>query len=407
MRRAAMAATLAIAVVTTAACGSDSSPGPTMAAEPTIDLGKLDTGNLPTQPKIYDRAGSPELGKAVEAERLANYIPLPSEVNPEIKYAAPAVSAAIRPFIDFGSGAMKLRTKADADTLTAAAPGFVAGFVTTGSSDPTPNLSYEFENLVLLFTDDAAAGAAAPALGQADFDAAPGSRPLTIEGHPNAFAYLDTQLGFDASVRSWYATGKFVILTYVWDNVMAETGVSDPAKLTARVKRALDVIPPALAKFPATAPDRLSEQPVDLDGVLGRTLPTVQDDRSERGVPGVYDGHGGLQLFPGEEMAALFERAGVDRVGYNGGAVFRARDAAGAAAIVAARAETSRTFRAVDPPANLPNAQCRKYTGPVPMSLPYYCYVRHDRYAAEVAASQLLDAQQRISAQYARLVNAH
>ncbi|GAB0106228.1 hypothetical protein JMUB6875_52120 [Nocardia sp. JMUB6875] len=393
----------AAVAVLTAACGSDTDPAP---AEPVIDLAKLDTGNLPTQPKHYDKATDPQLARIVQAERLANYIPLPVEVNPEVRHAAPAMSTAVRPFIDLDSRPVKMRTKADGATLNAAAPGFLSGFVTTGCSDPVPSLSYEFENLVLMFTDEAAAAAAAPALGQADFDAAPGSQRLRIDKYPDAFVYLGTGTDVNASVRSWYATGRFVILSYVWDNVMAETKVSDPAKLLARVQLSLDALPPALAKFPAVAPDQLTEEPVDLDGVLGRTLPTVAVDQSERGIPGVYDRHGGLQLFPGDETAAVFEQAGVDRVSFNGGSVFRARDAAGAAAVVVARAETSRTFRPADSPANLPNAQCRKYTGPQQLAISHYCFVTYGRYAAEVAANQLLDAQQRISAQYAMLVNA-
>ncbi|MFJ9370244.1 hypothetical protein ACIRRA_38285 [Nocardia sp. NPDC101769] len=406
LARAVVSVVVAATMAGTAACGSDAAPGPVEPAEPAIDLSKLDTGNLPTQPKHYDKAADPDLARAVQAERLANYIPLPSEVNPQVRYPAAAVNGAIHPFIDFGSGAMKLRANAEADALKAAAPGFISGFVTTGDSDKQGALAYEYSNVVLMFTDDAAASAAAKALGQTDFDAVPGSQRLRIEKYPDAFVYLDTRYNFNATVRSWYATGRFVLFTYIWDDVMAETGVSDPAKLTARAQLGLDAIPPALAKVPVIPQDQLTEQPVDMDGVLGRTLPTVYDDESERGIPGVYDRHGGLQLFPGDDNAALFDKAGVDRVAFNGGTVFRARDAVGADAIVAARSETSRTFRPAESPANLPNAQCRKYTGPEHFAISYYCYVRHGRFAAEVSANQLLDAQQRISAQYALLVNA-
>ncbi|MFE3795258.1 DUF7373 family lipoprotein [Nocardia tengchongensis] len=401
--RAAMSAAAAVVALMTAACGSD--PESAAPAEPAIDLAKLDTGNLTTQPKPYDKAGNKDLGRAVQAERLANYLPLPAEMNPAVTKPAAAVNGAIRPFIDLGSGAMRVRTNAKPDALRAAAPGFLSGYVTTGNSDDLPGLAYEFANTVLIFTDEAAASAAAQALGQADFDAAPSER-LHLDKYPSAFAYLDKSYDFNAGVRSWYATGRFVIFGYVWDDLMAETKASDPAALLARVQLGLDAIPPALAKFPAVAPDQLTEQPVDLDGVLGRTLRTVADDQSERGIPGVYDRHGGLQLFPGDDNAALFEKAGVDRVAFNGGYVFRARDGAGATAIVTERGRTSRTFQPADSPANLPNAQCRKYTGPEPLSVPYYCYVTHGRFAGEVAASQLLDAQQRISAQYALFVNA-
>ncbi|MFE3188649.1 hypothetical protein ACFXHA_06540 [Nocardia sp. NPDC059240] len=408
-RQAALTAAIALTVGMTAACGSGTDSTPATPTEPAVDLSKLDTGNLPTQPKHYDNASDPDLARIVQAERLANYIPLPSEVNPEVKYPDAAVNGAIRPFIDFGSNAMKLRANAKADVLRDAAPGFIAGFVTTGDSEllTAPGaVGYEHSNVVLLFTDDAAATAAAQALGQADFDAVAGSQRLRIDKYPDAFTYLDTQYDFNATVRSWYATGRFVLFTYVWDDVMAQTGISDPAKLLARTQLGLDLIPPALARFPAVPSDQMTEQPVDLDGVLGRSLPTVGDDQSQRGIPGVYDRHGGLQFFPGDDNAALFDKAGVDRVAFNGGNLFRARDDAGAAAIVTARSETSRVFRPADPPVNLPNAQCRKYVGPIPLSISYYCFVRHGRFAAEVSADQLLDAQQRISAQYARLVNA-
>ncbi|MVU78896.1 hypothetical protein GPX89_16790 [Nocardia sp. ET3-3] len=407
VRRTAAAAALVLSAALVTACGSDSGPGPAAAPpDPVVDLTKLDIGNLPTQPKHYGKADNPDLARAVQAERMANYIPLPSEVNPEVKYPAAAINGAIRPFIDFGSGAMKLRVNAKPDVLAAAAPGFVSGFVTTGNSEKAPGLGYEYSNVVLQFTDDAAATTAAQALGQADFDAVPGSQRLRIDKYPDAFVYLDTQYDFNALVRSWYATGRFVLFTYIWDDMMAQSGMSDPAKLLARAQLGLDAIPPALAKIPVFPQDQLTEQPVDLDGVLGRTLPTVNDDRNERGIPGVYDRHGGLQLFPEDDAAALFDKAGVDRVAFNGATVYRARDAAGADAIVAARSETSRVFRPADSPANLPNAQCRKYIGPVPNSMTYYCYVRRGRFAAEVATGQLLDAQQRISAQYAMLVNA-
>ncbi|MGV9663555.1 DUF7373 family lipoprotein [Nocardia niigatensis] len=406
VRRAAVAVALTLSVALTAACGSDTESAPATPAEPVIDLSKLDTGNLPTQPKHYDKADNPDLARVVQAERLANYIPLPSEVNPQVRYPAAAMNGAIRPFIDFGSSAMKMRVNAKSDVLKTAAPGFISGFVTTGNSDAKNTLAYEYSNVVLLFSDDAAAKAAAQALGQADFDAVAGSQRLRIDKYPDAFVYLDTQYDYNATVRSWYATGRFVLFTYVWDGVMAQTGVSDPAKLTARAQLGLDVIPPALAKIPLVPQDQLTQQPIDMDGVLGRTLPTVVDDQSERGIPGVYDRHGGLQLFPGDDNAALFDKAGVDRVAFNGGTVFRARDAAGADAIIAARSETSRTFRPADSPADLPNAKCRKYTGPQKFAILHYCYVTHGRFAAEVSANQLLDAQQRISAQYALLVNA-
>ncbi|MFC9998499.1 hypothetical protein [Nocardia sp. NPDC127526] len=144
----------------------------------------------------------------------------------------------------------------------------------------------------------------------------------------------------------------------------------------------------------------------DPDGMLARALPTVADDQSQRGVPGVYDRQGGLQVSLAPDIdTALFQETGVDRVSWRGNFVYRAQDAAGAAKIVVAHSETSRKFRPAESPANLPNALCREYFGSK-YDIAYYCFVSHGRYAASVAANQLLDAQQRISAQYALLVNA-
>lgn len=404
--RAVVTAGTALAVAMTAACGSDSGPAkPAYPPEPAIDLSKLDTGNLATQPKLYGKAVNLDQARALEAERLANYIPLPVEVDPAVKYAGQPMAAAIRPFIDFGSGAMKQRIDADPGAMNAAAKGFVSGFVTTGKSDEADELSYELENIVLIFSDDASAGAAAQALGQTDLTADHPKQRVSIDKYPAAFAYTDDTV--PGLIRSWYATGKFVIFTRVYDNVMGALKTQDQAKLAAHVQRSLDVIPPALAKFPATPADKMADLPIDLDGVLGRTLPTILDDTSQAGIPGVYELHGGLQLIQGDDDTTSLTEAGVDRVAWKGGYVFRARDYQSAEKLIDERAETSRTFKAIDPPPNLPNAVCRQYVGPAFAAISYYCWVAHDRYVAELSANQLLDVQQRIAAQYAMLVNAH
>ncbi|WP_162958535.1 DUF7373 family lipoprotein [Nocardia yunnanensis] len=408
LARAGVSALVAVALAATAGCGSDAGPAPAQPAEPAVDLAKLDTGNLPTQPKQYGKAVNLDQARLLEAERLADYLPLPAEIEPEVKYAANPWNSAVRPFIDFGSAAMKPRMSADAAAMNAAATGFVSGYLIAGMSDSEPNLAYELENVVLMFTDENAARAAAPALGQADLSAAPEHRRVTIDRYPDAFAYVtDDADHYSAGyLQSWYATGRYVVYTRVVDNVMDALQTRDLPKLVTHVQHSIEAIAPAVAKFPATPQDRLTDLPVDPDQMISRALPTIVDDPSEAGIPGAYDRHGGLQLVQGEDEVKLFEDAGVDRIAWKGDYLFRARDAAGAALIVANHSRLSRTYVPVESPTNLPNAVCRKYTGPRAGAIPYYCFVRHDRYAAEASASQLLDAQQRISAQYAILVNA-
>ncbi|MEC3913234.1 DUF7373 family lipoprotein [Nocardia sp. CDC160] len=406
--RAAVSAAAVTAVMLTAACGSDSAAGPAQPSEPVIDLSKLDTGNLETKPKQYGKAINLDQAKILEAERLANYLPLPSEIEPEVKYPANPWGSAVRPFIDFGSAAVKSRITADPGAMNAAAQGFVSGYLIAGQSDEELNLSYELENVVLIFTDEQAAAAAAPALGQTDLDADPQHHRVSIDKYPAAFAYVTDDPDHYAAgyLQSWYATGRYVVYTRVVDNVMDVLQTRDLPKLVAHVQHSIDAIAPAVAKFPATPQDKLADLPIDPDNVIGRAIYTVVDDPSEAGMPGVYDRQGGLQVVQGEDEIKLFDEAGVDRVAWKGGYVYRARDAAGAAKIVDQHSRLKRTYVRADSPQNLPNAVCRKYIGPTAGAMPYYCFVWHDRYAAEVWAGQLLDAQQRISAQYAMLVNA-
>lgn len=406
--RAALSAMIALALAATAACGSDhATPAPP--TEPVIDLTKLDTGNLDTKPKDYGNAVNLDQARALEAERLANFLPLPSEIEPEVKYAANPWNSGVRPFIDFSSAAMKQRMDADAGPMNNAAKGFVSGFLIAGISDAQRLLGYELENVVMIFTDEKSAADAAPALGQIDMTAMPGGHRVTIDNYPSAFAYVqddDTHFNMGA-LQSWYATGRFVVYTRVVDNVMGELKTRDLPELVSHVQHSIAAIGPAVAKFPGTPQDQLLNLPIDPDHVMNRALYTVVDDPNEAGIPGVYDRHGALQLDQGADEAALFDRAGVDRVAWKGTFLYRARDAAGAQAIVDDHSRVTRIYRPADSPAGLPNAVCRKYTGPNVGAIPYYCFVRHDRYAAEVSAAQLLDAQQRISAQYALLVNAH
>ncbi|NNH71931.1 hypothetical protein HLB23_19060 [Nocardia uniformis] len=406
--RAACAVGIAVSIALTSACGSDSD-SPADPAEPVVDLASLNVGGFPTQIKPYDKVNSIELAKLIEAERLANYLPLPSEIMPEVKYAPSAQGGAVRPFIDFSSAAIRTRADADPDAMNEAAQGFVGGFVTTGRSDAVANLSYELDNVVMVFSDDQAAADAAAALGRLDLESGPDeNQAVEIPDHPEAIAFTVDNISGPGQLRSWYATGKFVIFTYVYDSVMSVLKERDLPKLLERAKRSIEVITPRVAEFPATPSDQLMDLQVDPDGVLARALFTVLDDNSQRGMPGVYDRQGGLQISSAPEVdGPLFEKTGVDRVAWRGSFLYRTRDAAAAAELIAERTETSRKFQRADSPQNLPNAQCHQAVNANKFEIAYYCFVSHGRYAAEVAANQLLDAQQRISAQYALLVNSN
>lgn len=395
---------LVASLVVTTACGSDSEKP--AATQPTVDLSQLDVGNNRTTFKEYGKPNSPEQAKLVAAMRLGNQLPLPHEIDPESKYPPAAVSDAVRTFIQYKSSAIKLRMRANLDQLDeTAGKGLICGFVTTARSSDVPSLAYELENLVMLYDTAENAAAGANALADAEMASEAGNEPIQIGKFPTARGQVNP--GGPGQLRSWYAVGRYVIFTYVYDSVMGALKTADQAKLVALAEKSIETISPRIKEFPAVTADKLMDQDVDPDGVLGRALHTVSVDENQRGIPGVYDRHGGLQLssYPVED-AKLFEETGVDRVAWQGGFVFRARDAAGAQKVAAERAKLSRVFRSVESPKNLPFARCIEYVGPERFATKYYCTVSFDRYAAWQAANQLNDLHQRISAQYAVLASA-
>ncbi|WP_225732328.1 MULTISPECIES: hypothetical protein [unclassified Nocardia] len=401
MIRTGKALLAAIVTVTLAAsCGGR----PDEPAEPTVDLSQLDVGNLPTKPRDLGVAKSLDQARLVQAMRLGNYVPLPVEIDPAVKYAGPPLSGVVRIFQSLQSGAIVQRMDAKPDQFSSAETGLVAGFVTTGTSDKVPNLSYELDNLVMLYADEQSAAAAATAMEQADFQAMAGAEPVQIGKYPQAHAHHAP--GNPGLIRSWYATGQSVIFTYIFDNVMSRLHEQRLPQLVERVEKSIDAITPRVRQFPVTPTDQLLNTPIDLDGMLGRTLSTVTVDRSQRGIPGVYDRHGGLQITLRPDLDIdQFEQAGVDRVAFAGGYVFRARDAKAAEKLAEQHALLGRRTKIAPSPKGLPAARCSELKSPQPNYVRFMCVVRYDRYVAELAADQLTDVQQRISAQYAMLAN--
>lgn len=409
MRRtssALLAAGLAVTIAATSGCASGDD-GPS--AEQTVDLSKLDVGNLPVEPKVYGKPTNMDMAAMVEAWRIGNAMPLPMEIEPEATFAASAMGGAVRVFVDYDSAAIKSRMNVDAATLTERAPGFISGFVSTARSNKEPGLSYELDNIAMLFNTEQDAAKAAEAFATEESIAAPEAVPAQVAtGIGNLTnVYAQTTPKWPGVIKSWKSVGRFVIFTYVYDSVMGAVKTADNQKLIARVQKSIDKIAPALKRFTPTPTDKLMDLDVDPDGVLGRAMHTISLDSNQRGIPGVYDRHGGLQLTGDtDKMAKLFEETGVDRIAWQGNFVYRAKDEASAARIADYFGDPSKFLRDAPAPATLPTARCLEYIGPDKYATKYYCSVSHDRYATQVAATQLTDVHQRISAQYTILAKA-
>lgn len=396
----AVSALVVVGVVAgTGACGSDEPAESTVTPTPVVDLAQLDVGNYPTKPRDLGMAGTPEQARTVEAQRLANHIPLPSDIDPRFRYT---YGNQIYPSVFIDPKPAVIGRVFGLDRFFEVAPDFVAGFSSEGVTE-LRNRGTDLTTVVLIFPDEQKATDAAQALGQINFDSGSPKVRVQIPSYPAAFAYRAPEE--QNSLRSWLASGKFVILTYFLDWQKSFLKRWDPALLSL-AEQVLDKVVPSVAKFSPTPLERLANAPIDLDSMLARTLPRSGEDTSLN-PPGAYFGRSALHFttdLPKERTA--IEKAGVDRFATDGGNLYRARDASAAEQLRAELGGLSKKFKSSDSPRGLPAAKCKEAIAQKKLPHRFYCSVSYDRYAAFAWSNQLLDAQQRISAQYALLVNA-
>ncbi|MEU0504910.1 hypothetical protein [Nocardia sp. NPDC005998] len=376
-------------------CGSESAA--TTTAEPAVDLNTLEVGNYPTEPRDYGTAKNLDQARIVEAERLANFVPTPREIDQRFAYA-PHFSSKI--FFDPKTSDLHWAIKLD--EFDAVAPDFITGFVSFGSS-AEDNRGTDLMNVVMEFPDEQKAADAAIALERSDFEAAAAAnQPVTIPRYPAAKAHWRPS---QQSIGSFFATGKMVVYTWVYDYRKIFLDEQDLPALVALVTQSLDKAVPALGEFAPTPPAQLMSAQLDLDGMLGRTLPRLDADFNLN-PPGAYHARGTehFSSAPAQDVPK-FQAVGVDRFAVDSAEVYRTADAAGARQLRDELVGPSRKFRSAPAPKNLPQARCQEYLGRDKSVIRFYCAVAFDRYTGYTWSDQLNDVQQRISAQYALLVN--
>ncbi|MBF6438682.1 DUF7373 family lipoprotein [Nocardia cyriacigeorgica] len=378
-------------------CGSD-----TEAAEPAVDLTQLDVGGYATLPRELGAPKNKDVPRFVEAQRLGNVIPLPVEIDPKLVYQPPG---AVRPFLlpDESHGSPIHRWIKE-DNFANDAKGFISGFSATGQSNKVNSLAYTLSTSVMIFSDAKSATDAAANLSRAGFyddDKYP-VEPAKLDEHPAA--QVRYQPGMQV-LASWLAQDRFVIVTIVSNYENKLLGESDLPGLSALSEKAITATSAALEKFEPTPPDKMMENSIDPDGMRSISLRRPEGD-SFLNVPGTYDLHGALH-FPTDPVQRRqeLEAAGVDRVAHDAGELYRTADAESAQELMDKSSQLNRFFRSADSPKGLPQATCTEYKGPAQGAIRFYCHVTYDRYYAFMGAEQLLDAQQRISAQYAILAN--
>ncbi|MEU8896905.1 hypothetical protein [Nocardia sp. NPDC048505] len=395
-----MAGAVVVLALGTSACGSEQ---PVAAAvlppEPVVDLSTLDVGNHPTNPRDYGQVKTIQQAKIIEAERLANHIPLTSEIDPRFGYGH-KVSLTSRVFFDPRHS--NLGDAIKLDKFAEVAPDFVTGFASGGTTDQNIQ-GIDLMNVVMVFPDEQKAAEMAVALELSDRGYNEQNVPVEIPKYPAAKAHW---IPTKQSIGSWYATGKLVVYSWVFDYLRQQAEVVDQNELVTLVQKSLDAVVPAVAKFTPTPVDQLMNLTVDIDGMLGRTLPRINEE-FDTDPPGVYTGLAGLHFSSTPSRSRPeWEAAGVDRYAQDQARVYRVRDRAAAVSLFEQQTRLNKQLRSAAGPKNLPQARCHQYIGMDKWAVRFYCAVTYDRYTALVASQQLPDAQQRISAQYALLVNA-
>ncbi|MEV4157645.1 hypothetical protein AB0J48_31945 [Nocardia salmonicida] len=389
----AVCAALATALLSTVvACGSGDS---SQAVDAPVDLTTLDVGNYPTQPRQLGTVANMDQARWIEAERLGDYVPTPADIDPRFVHANPWIASV---FLEPEASLGKIMA---VDRFAEAAPDFIGGFVSSGESEAN-NYGIELANAVMIFPDEQRAAAAAAALEQLDFGYAP-NQPIEIPGYPTAKAHWQPD---QQSIGSWYATGHLVVYTWLYDYPKIYLKQVDKQALLDLTRKSLDTVVPSLAKFTPTPSDKMLGLPRDREDMRARTLPRPKDD-GWINPPGVYTGRTARHFASNPvETAKFIDENDVDLYAIDGAEVYRARNVAGAQAVLDELGGLTRKFTRSAPPDNLPVAQCKEHIGRQQrLTIRFYCAVSYGRYAAYVWSNQLLDAQQRISAQYALLVN--
>lgn len=385
-----------------AGCGGEASPAPVPEAQ--VDLSLLDVGNYPSKPVRLGTVKTDDEAALVEARRIAEVMPLPTEIDPALNFTNTYNQS--RTFTDVSRYPLSRDLLMSREDFTASAPGFVSGYYTEARTDLNTNLSWSFNNFTLLFTDTDAATKAVPTLGAKHQEALGAEYQGTrLAQFPEAHAAWTPR--YD-SLYVWHSVDQFLVLTIIRDYLSDQIGADDLPGMQARAEKVIAAMQPRLSKFTPTPRDKWGTMDRDIDGMLAMTVPAANDSVTDGAtVPAAYEKHGALQVSPDiADDQKLFDETGVDVASFNGGELYRTKNAESAQSLASRRNQRGRMFALAPSPPGLPSAKCHEnreeFRGANPR---FYCTISFDRYAAQISANQLTDAHQRISAQYSLLAN--
>lgn len=335
----------------------------------------------PTTPLKYNKTPSTqESANLLEGRRIASNLVVPTFVDPAY------IRGDLSTLPLRGPSALAVLFTAPVPSVAQRA-GMITGFSSARSSTTGALLVAALE-----FGTAAQASAAVPALAAASVDKENDRGKAVVAGYPAAAGQFGTTSDSGAYFQSFLAQGRMVLYVYVSDKKQTAAQEATVAAKTFKMQTA------AFATFKPTAPAALMQLPVDPEGMLAHTIPHTGDDLT------VIDGYmtaAGQLHYDTDPIGTktLFASAGVDAVGGGRATVYRAKDAAGAAAVRDSFVATSQKANSMQPyqlSSQVPGAKCLQDA----LNSKYYCVGVRDRYAFELAADSEADIDAVVSAQY-------
>ena len=359
----------------------------------------LQTGNYPTAPTAPP---APNAGAAaiMEAQRMAEYVVYPWDVDPRLTDADTLGLKVIQNPKALGYAILDIDTNADDPVQTIArANGFISGFATTrGTPASTPGKHMGLYLLVARFpeSDKASASAAAFNASIPPPTGATAVQPIAIPGHPEAQATTYVMNNGHIGVTSNVAHGPFVF------HVFAQTDDTADAA-AATIAKTLDLQGPRIDQFKPADPAQFATMNLDPTGMKVRTLQRQTTDV----IDGVYTTAALLHLAAGDHPQVAIDRFhtfGIDLISNGKAVVYRAKDAAAASGFADTVAKDFAEDATPKPAVpGFPGARCFTLNIAKDYQDTIQCVGTADRYVITVFSKQNNDAIQQISAQYLML----
>lgn len=402
------AAAVLCAGVLLAGCSStDDQPtaksGGDAATTAAVDPAALDTGSYPTSPAPEYSRATPDNIVEVEGQRLAQFMVVPFEVDPELTVGKMPT--------------MVMRSGKNLGVVISNAAGDIAndhnmlyGYVTTAAIN-TPKItdpSRSVVHAVMRFGTPEEAAAAAREIHTEITTVDDGAgihKPETIDVLPNTLVSTRENsfaAGPEISVNALTPHGNYLIYTY------ANAPAAQKDWTAQAVAKALSLQGPLIDKFPATPTKeqnggKPAELPmVDQDKILIYAIPEADAQAQLGDDLAVYGPRGMSHRSTNPPVTyRVLSETGSEHNAVSKTTVYRAKDDAGAQRIVEEFTNdlTSQGFTHAPSPQGLPNATC--VTNDTTRGTADYCMVVKGRYVGEAnGLDNKKDVDQQISAQY-------